>query len=67
MMKEHEPRESIELLAVRIPTAQAMLGLGRSKLYDLMDSGAIRTVKAGRARLVIVQSIRDFISRSSGA
>ena len=40
-----------------------MLGLGRSKLYDLMDNREIETVKVGKARLVIVQSLHDFIAR----
>lgn len=52
-------------LTVRIPTAMAMLGLSRSKLYDLMGSGQIATVKAGRARLVILQSLNDFVARQA--
>lgn len=63
MMKPEEPDAMPHRLTVRIPTAMAMLSLGRSKMYDLMDSGEIETVKAGKARLVIVQSLHDFIAR----
>jgi len=52
-----------ERLTVRIPTAMAMLGLSRSKFYDLMDGGEIATIKVGRARLIIVQSLREYVAR----
>jgi excisionase family DNA binding protein len=41
----------------------AMLGLSRSKFYDLMAAGDIATIKVGRARLVIVQSLHDYVAR----
>jgi excisionase family DNA binding protein len=62
-MKEDGPPAEPSRLTVRIPTAMAMLGLGRSKIYDLMDNREIETVKAGKARLIIVQSLHDFIAR----
>jgi len=62
-MREDTPAAEACRLTVRIPTAMAMLGLGRSKIYDLMDNGEIKTVKAGKARLIIVQSLHEFISR----
>jgi excisionase family DNA binding protein len=52
-----------ERLTVRIPTAIAMLGLSRSKFYDLMDGGEIATIKVGRARLVILQSLHDYVAK----
>ena len=53
----------VEKIAVRIPTAAAMLGLSRSKFYVLMDDGEIATIKVGKARLVIVRSLHDYIAR----
>lgn len=59
-----EPTNALpERLTVRIPTAMAMLGLSRSKFYDLMDDGEIATIKVGRARLIIVQSLHDYVAR----
>jgi predicted DNA-binding transcriptional regulator AlpA len=52
-----------ERLTVRIPTAMNMLGLSRARFYKLMDSGEVETIKVGRARLVILQSLRDFVNR----
>ena len=65
MKEDREVAEPLRL-TVRIPTAMEMLGLGRSKIYDLMDDGEIETVKAGKARLIIVQSLHDFIARHRG-
>ncbi len=56
-----------ERLTVRIPTAISMLGLSRSRFYKLMDSGVIATIKVGRARLVILKSLNDFVEHQLDA
>ncbi|MDE2562583.1 MAG: helix-turn-helix domain-containing protein [Sphingomonadales bacterium] len=48
-------------LTVRIPTAMAMLGISRSRLYKLMSNGDIATIKAGRARLIVLRSLNEFV------
>lgn len=50
-----------EPLAVKIPVAVQISGIGRTKLYELIGNGRIETVKVGRATLVIVASLRRFI------
>lgn len=47
----------------KIPAAMERLGIGRSKLYELMDSGAIRSVKVGKSRLISESAIVEFINR----
>jgi excisionase family DNA binding protein len=54
-------------LTVRIPTAMEMLGIGRSKLYELIGSGEIETIKIGKATLVIIQSLHSFVRRQRAA
>lgn len=49
-------------ITVRIPTALRMLGLGRSKFYDLLKVGEIETIKVGRATLVVVASLHRFVA-----
>ena len=56
---------SAEQLTVRVPEAARMLSIGRSTLYQLIGSGAISTVKAGRATLVPLESIRAYVIRSA--
>lgn len=48
----------LEPLTVRIPVAVRLTGIGRSKLYELIKSGDVETVKVGTATLVKVASLR---------
>ena len=52
-----------EPLAVRIPTAMQLIGIRRSKLYELIRSGELRTVKVGRATLITMSSLRQLVER----
>ena len=52
-----------EPLTVRIPAAIRMTGIGRSKLYELIQSGDIEIVKIGSATLIPVESLRQLINR----
>ncbi|WP_063129353.1 helix-turn-helix domain-containing protein [Nocardia fusca] len=49
-----------------IPVACQRLGIGRSGLYDLMNSGELHSVKIGRRRLVPESAIADYIARLVG-
>ena len=51
--------------AVRIPVAARMLGLGRTKIYELLDTGELASVKVGRARLIVVSNLRGFIENQA--
>ena len=44
--------ESAVRLAHPIPEAAELLGVGRTSVYKLIDSGAIGTVTIGRRRLI---------------
>ncbi len=52
---------SEDRIAVRIPEACRMIGIGRSKLYELIDAGDVETIKVGVSRLVLVSSLRAFV------
>lgn len=54
----------VEPLTVRIPAAIRMTGIGRSKLYELIQSGDIEIVKIGSATLIPVESLRQLINRN---
>jgi len=53
-------------LTVRVTDAMAMLGIGRTKLYDLIGRGEIETIKIGKGTRVIVGSIHAFVERQRG-
>lgn len=46
-----------------IEAVMAQLGLGRSKVYELIASGELRSVKVGRRRLVSDIAINDFVKK----
>jgi hypothetical protein len=55
----------IEPLTVRIPVAVQLTGIGRSKLYEMIKSGDVETVKIGTATLVTMASLRRLVERGS--
>jgi excisionase family DNA binding protein len=48
-------------VALRINDAVAMSGLGRSTIYKLIDSEKLRSVKIGKRRLVIRESLESLL------
>jgi excisionase family DNA binding protein len=51
-------------IAVRIPEAMRLTGIGRSKLYELIASGDIETAKVGTCTLITFISLRKLIERA---
>lgn len=51
----------------QLDAAGARLGIGRSMVYRLMDSGELRSVKVGRRRLVPESAIVEFIAKLEAA
>jgi len=45
-----------------IESASAVLGIGRSRLYDEIGAGRLRSIKVGRRRLVPSGAVADFIA-----
>ncbi len=67
-MRARRELGALEPVAVRIPQAAAMLGIGRSTLYLCIAAGEIETIKVGRSTLVPVESLKAFVAaRRSGA
>lgn len=46
----------------RISEAVELLPYGRSKLYELINAGRIRTVKEGGTRLITAHAIAEYIA-----
>lgn len=51
------------LLPVYPDTGQALGGLGRTKVYELITSGELRTVKIGRRRFVPASAVEEYVAR----
>ncbi len=59
-MRQMAPQ--IAPITVRIPDACRMIGIGRSKMYELIQEGRIETLKLGTSTLVVVESLTALIA-----
>jgi excisionase family DNA binding protein len=57
-MIERAWEKKIEPLTVRVSTAVRITGLSRSRIYELIQSGDLETIKVGRATLVQYRSLK---------
>ncbi len=53
--------QTLNPLLVGIPEAARLIGLGRSKLYELVKTGEIRLVKLGGRSLISVDELRAYV------
>ena len=53
---------SSERLALRILEVSAITGLSRSTLYKLMGEGKLRSVKAGKRRLIMRTDLESCLA-----
>ncbi|ORV86848.1 ethanolamine utilization protein EutA [Mycobacterium interjectum] len=49
-----------------VESVMARLHLGRSKVFELLASGELRSVKVGRRRLVSESALCEFIDKLDG-
>jgi excisionase family DNA binding protein len=52
----------MEKLLYRPKEAAKALGIGRDKLYHLMRSGRLRSVKDGGARFITADALADYVA-----
>lgn len=50
-------------LTVRVVVAAEMLGIGRTKTYEMIAGNEIEVIKLGSATLIVVASLEAFIER----
>jgi hypothetical protein len=50
-------------LAIPIRTTRRVIGIGNTKLWELIGSGALETISIGRRRLVLVASIEQLVDK----
>lgn len=50
-------------LCVRINIAARMIGIGRTKLYELIAAGEIETVKLGKSTRITIASLDALVAR----
>lgn len=56
-----------QTLLVTAEEAARRLGLSRSRVYLLMSSGELESLKMGRSRRVPVQALEAFVAQQRGS
>lgn len=51
-----------QVCSVRPATAAEMLGVCRDTVYELMRAGQLRSVRVGRARLIPLAALQEFLA-----
>ena len=52
----------METVLLKIPDVMERLAVGQTKVYELMSSGELRSVKVGRSRRVPSDELERFIA-----
>jgi excisionase family DNA binding protein len=53
---------ALDPIAVTVPTALKLSGLGRTKLYELIAAKQIRSIRVGARRLIDFASLKAFLT-----
>ena len=63
MHKRKQATTNVEPLLLTIPQVAAMLGLGRSKVYDLIREEGLPTAKFGTAIRVPAEELKQWVKQ----
>jgi len=55
-----EHHTTLKPVTVTVETALKLSGIGRTKLYQLIGEGVIKTITVGRRRLVVFSSLEEL-------
>lgn len=58
---------TVEKVLLTPEEAAEALSLGRTKVYELIREGALRSVRIGKCRRVPAAALDEFVDRLSGA
>jgi excisionase family DNA binding protein len=56
----------VEPICVKVNDAARMIGVGRTKLYELIASGEIEAIKLGKSTRITAASLHELIMRQRG-
>ncbi len=60
------PQQPAEPICMRINDAARMIGVGRTKLYELISQGEVEAIKIGKATRITTASLHELIRRQRG-
>ena len=51
----------VEPEALSVDQACAVVGLGKTKFYEIVAAGTLKTRRLGRRRLILMTDLREFL------
>ena len=63
MRKRHQMELALQPLLLTVPQVAAALGLGRTKVYELMETEGLPFIKLGTAKRVSMVSLQKWIEQ----
>lgn len=60
----HLANGTLEPLAVRVVVAAGLLGLGKTRIYELIEAGDLEVVKIGRSTLIPYRNLKKLIGQA---
>ena len=67
MITQLKPRPSLSRLCYTPAEVALLLGVGRTKVYELMASGQLGSISIGRSRRVTAEALDRFLAQQPGA
>jgi excisionase family DNA binding protein len=64
-MTEQTKPSYLDRLAVSPIEAARIAGIGRTKLYEALGSGELRSLKIGKRRLILIDSLQNWLNQHS--
>jgi hypothetical protein len=61
------PPDTTDIITATIPRFREISGIGRSKIYQMLDAGELESVHVGARRLIVVDSYRRLVARLQAA
>ncbi|GMV28576.1 MAG: hypothetical protein AMXMBFR59_07010 [Rhodanobacteraceae bacterium] len=66
-MKDHMRSAQVPKLAYTVREFCVSSGIGRSRIYELIAAGKLKTVKLGRSRLITAEAANEFVAGLRGS
>jgi hypothetical protein len=55
--------DTADRITATIPEFRRLSGIGRSRIYELLDTGELESVYLGARRLILIDSYRQLLTR----
>lgn len=58
--------QTIQPYALTIDNAARFSGLSRSRIYELMGAGGLKSFKVGSRRMIMLEDMKSFLDHAAG-